>query len=31
MASVKLMLNRYRALKSGAYPLVFQLIHRRPR
>lgn len=29
MASVKLILNRHRALKSGAYPLVFQLIHRR--
>ena len=26
MASVKLILNRHRALKSGAYPLVFQLI-----
>lgn len=29
MATVKLMLNRCRMLKSGTYPLVFQLIHRR--
>ncbi len=29
MATVKLILNRYRVLKNGAYPLVFQLIHRR--
>lgn len=29
MATVKLMLNRHRVLRSGAYPLVFQLIHRR--
>lgn len=29
MASVKLLLNRSRALQDGRYPLVFQLIHRR--
>ncbi len=29
MATVKFILNRYRVLKNGAYPLVFQLIHRR--
>lgn len=29
MASVKLMLNRHRALNSGKYPLVFQVIHNR--
>ncbi len=29
MATVKLTLNRHRCLKSGTYPLVFQLIHQR--
>lgn len=29
MASVKLLLNKYRARRDGTYPLVFQLIHRR--
>ena len=29
MASVKLKLNKSRALKDGSYPVVFQLIHRR--
>lgn len=29
MASVKLMLNKSRALHDGRYPLVFQIIHRR--
>ena len=27
MASVKLLLNKYRARRDGTYPLVFQLIH----
>ena len=29
MASVKLLLNKYRARRDGTYPLVFQLIHNR--
>ena len=29
MASVKLLLNKYRVRRDGTYPLVFQLIHRR--
>lgn len=29
MTSVKLMLNKERVLKSGKYPLVFQIIHKR--
>ncbi len=29
MASVKLLLNKSRALRDGSFPLVFQLIHRR--
>lgn len=29
MATVKLKLNKYRVLKDGSYPVVFQLLHRR--